>query len=91
MFKNTFMFLFDIKYGQMFQTINTNYRQSNDPLYWETVKTYKKVRKAYKGVLCQLIDFKCSNPKFSHLFKPELNQLIKLPLNTKVDNSHISA
>ena len=84
------MFLFDIKYGQIFQTVSDNHRQPNDPLYWKTVKTYQKVKKGYKGVICKLIDCKCSSPKFAHLFNTELNQLIKLPLNTKVDNSHIS-
>ena len=79
------MFLFDIKYGQVFQTVSDNHRQPSDPLYWKTTRLYKKVRKTYKGVLCQLIECKCSNPKFAHLFNAEIGSLIKLPLDTKIE------
>jgi hypothetical protein len=79
------MFLFDIKYGQVFQTVSDNSRQPNDPMYWKAVKTYKKVRKAYKGVMCSLIECNVSNPSFAYLFNQEIGTLIKLPLDTKVE------
>jgi hypothetical protein len=78
------MFLSDIKYGQFFKIVSNNLRQPTDPLHWETVKLYKKIKKGYKGVICQLIDCECSNPKFAHLFTGEIGTLIKLPLYTKI-------